>query len=111
MKVKKINPQIKYVEKIRQLKHNMAMSALLGDCNGFKNAKIELAKESLKNFEVAKKVKGTEVSVPLFSKYGFNMLKVRICNFFRIKTPEEKLYRQRCVEDLSKLQSKFDTQI
>ena len=97
-----VSEEINTVKKMKRLRSDMTMSSLLGDCDGFKNAKVEYAKEAVKNFDIAKNIRGGGATVPLFSKQGLNMLKVMIYNFFRKKTPEEKQLKRMCQEDAIK---------
>lgn len=99
MNVNKIANTRAVTKKLTKLKSDITKSALFGDCEGFKNAKIKYSKEAVKNFELAKSIKTKTVTAPLFSKWGFNMLKVCIYDLFRKKTPEEKLYKRMCEED------------
>ena len=112
MKIAKISATEVAKNRIKKLKSEMTLSALMGDYKGFKKAKIEYSKEGVKNFELLKTIKGGGVSnVPLFSKFGFNMLKVMFLNFFRIKTPEEKEFARMCKEEAIKNNKKINFNI
>lgn len=111
MKIHKLTPQEKTLEALKRLRQDMTMSSVFGDYQGFKNAKIEYAKIAVKNFELAKTIKGGGATAPLFSKYGLNMLKVMICNFFRKKTPEEKLLIQKAKEEQLKSKGKMNYRV
>ena len=94
-------------QKISQLRTNMTYSAAMGDYNGFKEASKAYAKEAIKNFGVLKKIKSPQITAPLFSKIGFNIMKVMVLNFFRKKTPAEKQLAK--LAELQKIKKKFNT--
>jgi hypothetical protein len=54
-------------------------------------------------------MKAPKATAPLFSEYGFNMLLVYVRDLFRIKTPDEKLFKKMGQELLAK--SKIDTKV
>ena len=50
------------------------------------------------DFETIAKMPAPKLTAPLFSKWGFNMMYVRIREIFRRKTPDEKLFRKMAEE-------------
>jgi len=77
-------------ERIFELRKQMTISTFLGDYKAYKKAKISYASETISNYDIAKQVKFPKVSVPLFSKMGFNAIKVAFFELFRRKTPDER---------------------
>lgn len=90
---------------MKRLKSNMAMSAMLGNYREFKTASKEYASSAVKDYELAKSIPFPKIKAPLFSKVGLNMLKVCVLNFFRSKTPDEKLLKKLSLEE--KLKKKY----
>ena len=83
------------LERLTKLRYNQVISTLAGDYTGFRNASKEFASIAVKDFEIAKQVKGPVVqNVPLFSKTGMKMAKVLFLNLFRKKTADEKTLAQ-----------------
>ncbi|MCQ2754642.1 MAG: hypothetical protein MJ231_06310, partial [bacterium] len=92
------------VQKIAGLKTDAAWSALQGRYKEYKNAVKSLASEGVKDFETFKNVQGIQVkgAIPLFSKTGMHLLKIKILEAFRIKTPDEKELARLANEDVLK---------
>ncbi len=91
VKISSIDP-IK--QKVTQLRNEVVYSALEGNYKKYKTALKENAKYTVANYDAIKGMAGPQIKVPLFSKYGLKMLKVMFLNFFRVKTPEEKLLKE-----------------
>lgn len=91
-------------QRLVQLKSDRMLSCLMGDYKGFKAAQKEFAKLAVKNFDDVLAVSTPQkVTTPLFSKEGFNLMKIWFLDKFRIKTPEEKeLKRMAAVEKMRK---------
>lgn len=87
----KVDPIVQTITKVR---NELVLSALEGNYAQYKKARIENAKLTLENFEVAKKIQSPSVQVPLFSVLGFRLLKFAFLDFFRTKTPEEKQLKE-----------------
>ena len=88
------------LDNLTKLRYDQAISLMTGDYKGFKQASKDFASIAVKDFELAKQVKGPVVkNVPLFSRTGFKMAKVWFLNLFRIKTTDEK--------ELAKLYEKY----
>jgi len=90
------------LNRVRELRTSMMIDAALGHHKNFKTASKEYASLAVRDFDTVKKLPAQKISVPLFSKAGMNMLYVRICELFRIKTPDEKLLRKMGKEELTK---------
>ena len=90
---------VKQIERVKALKTSMAIDSMLGNFKKFRNAKKEYASIAIQDFQTIKNIPSPQVTVPLFSKTGLNMLYVAIRNFFSIKTPEEKLLKQMSAEE------------
>ena len=86
-------------QQLSYLRKEVVYSALGGNYKNFKVATKEHAKLAVNNYDIAKQVKSPKITVPIFSKYGFNLLKVMVLNFFRKKSPEENLLRKIAKEE------------
>lgn len=92
MQVNKICPLLKpRIDKIVNLRKGLMFTQMTGDYTTFKTLHKEYADFGVKNFELLKSINFPEVSVPMFSREGLNMMKIMIKDMFRKKTPEEKL--------------------
>ena len=95
-----LNPTI--TQNVMKLKNDMSYYALMGHYKDFKNAKIAYSKIAVDNFELCKNLPNPKVSVPFFSKFGFNIFKIWLMEKFRIETKEEKLFKQMALEEKAK---------
>ena len=83
------------IRKLTNLRENLAISALTGNYKEFRKNSIEYADIAVDNYNLMSFVpKFATKKVSLFSRMGLNMLKVWFLNLFRIKTPNEKLFRK-----------------
>ena len=89
---------VEQLNKAKQLRTSMTYDVMLGSYKAFKNAKKEYASLAVKDFQAVSQIKAPEVSVPLFSKLGLRFMFFAIREFFRIKTPDEKLLKKMVVE-------------
>ncbi len=101
-KVSGVNP---IVQRITQLRNEVAYSAFEGNYKNFKFAAKEHAKLVLEHYELSKQAGHPSFKVPLFSKAGLRMMKVMFLNFFRIKSPAEKELKSRRRSDLMRQQA------
>lgn len=101
-KVSGVNP---IVQRITQLRNEVAYSAFEGNYKNFKSAAKEHAKLAIEHYELSKQAGHPSFKVPLFSKAGMRMMKVMILNFFRIKTPEEKELKLRKRSEMMRQQA------
>ena len=78
-------------QKIAKLKTDIAWSALQGRYKEYKTAVKSLASEGVKDFETVKDIQGMQVkgAIPIFSKAGMHILKIKILEAFRVKTLEK----------------------
>lgn len=95
-----LNPTI--TQNVIKMKNDIAYSALMGKYKDYKNARIAYAKFAVDNFEQCKNSPSPSVKAPIFSKFGFNMLKVWLLDKFRIKTKDEKLFNKMALEEKAK---------
>ena len=87
------------INKLSQLKSNISYNVVLGNYEGYKNSLYEYSRFAVDNFEYVSKAKAPKIQkVPLFSKIGFNILKIGFLNLFRKKSPEEKLLKKMSLE-------------
>ena len=100
---------VKQIERVRQLRSSMVYDAILGNYKAYKEARKEYASLAIQDFDTVRQMKAPKATAPLFSKYGFNMLFVYVRDLFRIKTPDEKLFKKMGQELLAK--SKIDTKV
>ena len=82
------------LNRVASLRHSMMMDAVLGNYKNFKNAKKEYASLAVQDFESIKKLPVLRLDAPLFSIFGMRMMYIGIRDFFRIKTPDEKLLKK-----------------
>lgn len=96
MKTPPIDPiRIKRVNQLAYFRAESTIAAVTGNYKKFKESAKSFAKTAIEDFEAVKSLPPQKpISVPLFSKAGFNMAKVWFLNKFRIKTPEEKKFAQ-----------------
>ena len=94
-------------QQLTSLVNEKIYSSILGDYQGFKKASVEYAKLAVDNFDEVVKMDKPSAKISLFSKPGFNILKVWFLNLFRKKTPEEKAFKKMFEE--YKAKSNFDT--
>ena len=87
------------LERVKYLQNSMQLNVLSGNYKNYKEAHKEYASLAVKDFNTVKLIKSQPVAVSLFSKTGFNILYVAIRNFFRIKSSDEKLLKQKVAED------------
>lgn len=90
------------LKRAQYLRSSMIFDAFLGNYKNFKEAKKEYASLAVKDFEKIKSLPVSQATAPIFTKYGLNMMYVAIRDFFRIKTPDEKLLKQMGYEELKK---------
>ena len=86
------------LDRMDKLKTDMIYNAIKGNYKGYKNAKKEYSSLAIKDFDTLiqlsqQKPTRPSVTVPLFSKFGMNMLYIRIRDAFRIKTTDEKIFK------------------
>ena len=94
MKTQKIM-QSPVAKKMYDLKRTTAFAMLNGRCREARTAQKEFAKLAVDNFNTAINLpKPLEGNIPLFSKWGLNILKCHIFKLFTQKTPEEKQLKQ-----------------
>lgn len=107
MPIPNINPVNSPVMRFVKLKQDIAVSALMGNYKGFKENCKTLATEAVKDFESCKesrflspqKVSLNSMSTIEKLKILKNVLKIKLLDAFRIKTPDEKLFRKMCKEE------------
>jgi hypothetical protein len=91
--------QIKKAEKINQLsalKNGMTAAIIDGDYKSYKATKRTYAKQAIEDFAAAKQAPAMTIqNIPIFSKFGWKILKMAIREHFSRKTPEEKLLNQK----------------
>lgn len=97
-----LNPMIR--ESVIKMKNDVVYSALTGKYKNYKNARKTYAKFAVDNFELCKNIPSPNASVPIFSKIGFNMLKIWFLDLFRPKTKDEKKLKQMAFEEKVKQQ-------
>ena len=97
---------VKQIERVKQLRSSMVFDAVLGNYKAYKTAKKEYASLAVKDFDTVRKLPAPKATVPLFSKQGLNMMMVAVRDFFRIKTPEEKLLKKMGTEYKNKLNAR-----
>lgn len=85
---------IKQLERVRHLRASMVYDAVSGNYKAYKKARKEYASLAVKDLDAVRNLKAPKVTVPLFSKYGLNMLGVYLRDLFRLKTPDEKLLKK-----------------
>lgn len=85
---------VKQLERVRQLRSSMVYDAILGNYKAYKEARKEYASLAIQDFDTVRQMKAPKATAPLLSKYGFNMLLVYVRDLFRIKTPDEKLFKK-----------------
>lgn len=90
------------INRVNKLRTSIILDAALGNYKNYKNAKKEYASLAVKDYQTIKNLPAPKFSVPLFSKTGFNLLFVRFLELFRIKTPDEKLFKKMAKEDAIK---------
>lgn len=97
MQVDRVDMSNPLAQKIYKLKFDNWLSILTGEYREAIKAQKELAKIGVDNFELMTKVESpVRGTVTLFSKYGFRLIVATIIDKFRIKTPEEKKFREMC---------------
>jgi len=80
---------------LERLKNDKLLSLMTGDYRGYKKGCQDFAREAIKDFEVTKTLKGTQVvNIPLFSKAGLKALKVIVRKLFSIDSPDEKMLKK-----------------
>ena len=85
---------VKQIERVRQLRSSMVYDAILGNYKAYKEARKEYASLAIQDFDTVRQMKAPKATAPLLSKYGFNMLLVYVRDLFRIRTPDEKLFKK-----------------
>ena len=79
-------------DRLRQLKSDVTYNTLFGNYKEYKKSVDEFSKLAVDKFEYVSKTKSPTIkNAPLFSKIGFNIMKIWFLNLFRKKSPEEKL--------------------
>jgi len=97
MNIEKVDMSNPIAQKIHELKLENGLSIFAGKYSDAIKAQRELAKIGIDNFELVAKVKAPiKISVPLLSIYGFRIMLALIIDKLRIKTPEEKKFREMC---------------
>ena len=86
------------IKRVSYLRTSMAIDAVMGNYKTFKDARKEYASLAIKDIETVAKMPAPNLTAPLFSKWGFNMMYVRIREMFRRKTPDEKLLKKMAEE-------------
>ena len=87
------------INKLNQLKSDITYNVLLGNYKDYKKSLKEYSKLAVDNFEYVTKTKSPTIkNAPLFSKIGFNIMKIWFLNLFRKKSPEEKLLKKMSLE-------------
>ena len=94
---------LRQLDRVKQLRSSMTYDAILGNYKNFKNAKKEYAVLAIKDFNTVRQLPAPKVIVPLFSRQGIQMLFVMVRDFFRVKTPEEKILKKMGNDYKSKL--------
>ena len=79
------------LDRALELRNTMVYDAILGNYKSYKKSKIEYSKLAVQDIEAIRQLPRPSVNVPLFSRFGMRMIYIRLCDAFRIKTPEEKL--------------------
>lgn len=103
---------VKQLDRVRFLRSSMVYDAISGNYKAYKEASKEYASLAIQDFEAVRKMKAPKVTAPLFSKYGLNMLFVYFRELFRIKTPDEKLFKKMGKEALRQHNiNKINTQV
>ena len=95
--------------KIFYLKRDLALASISGDTKEYKQLYKEFAKVSVQNFELMKKVKFPQVTLPVFSLPGLNLIKTSLSYFFSRKTPDEKLLAKMLKKD--KIKTKYFSKV
>lgn len=90
------------LQRAQFLRSSMMFDALFGHYKSFKEAKKEYASLAVQDFQKVMSLPKPSASAPLITKYGLNMLYVAIRDFFRIKTPDEKLLKKMGYEEYKK---------
>lgn len=84
---------------LQNIKVDTIMASILGNHKGYAWHHKHLASLATEHFDEFISLPKEKISVPLFSRPGFNMLYVAIRDLFRKKTPEEKLFKKMLKEE------------
>ena len=88
--------------KLQNIKNNVIIDSMIGNYKGYVWNHKFLASAATENFDQFITLPKEKISVPLFSRMGFNMLFVTIKDIFRKKTPEEKLFKKMLLKHKAK---------